>query len=347
MAQILDDNTVVPSFQGLKPRGRAEDTGNFTNLALRMGEVKDIIYPDDTRSISKRLIEYTVEVQHRDGNRAGTTSLYKGCLVANLFGGAADLIRYTLRKDDQSITGNNGIGNGSKVLLLCVNGQTTRAMILGGLRDIKVDTQTVETKSDGHNFEFEFNGVNSTVNKDGELAIRFRGATAADGSLLPGAGKNGPTTLSLLKDSSWECTVGSSISITARDDILVESTSGTWTAKASGQSFIKSAGLQVGAATDNMVLGSTYRRAEGQLHNQLQAAFQSLNTMLLAIGTQLSSAGASMVTPVTGAVTAAPAIALAGATATAAAGVCAQAMSALATFEAQAASYLSTKNKSD
>lgn len=102
MAQILDDNTVVPSFQGLQPRGAARDTGNLNNLALRMGEVKDIVYSDDTRSITKKFTEYTVEVQHRDNRAAGTTTLYRGCLVSNLFGGAADSFRYTLRKDDQS-----------------------------------------------------------------------------------------------------------------------------------------------------------------------------------------------------------------------------------------------------
>ena len=110
MAQILDDNAVVPSFMGLHRRGVAQDTGNMNNLALRMGEVKDIVYSDDPKSITKQFTEYSVEVQHRDNRAPGTTTMYHGCLVNNLFGGAADTFRYTLRKDDQSQKGKDGLG---------------------------------------------------------------------------------------------------------------------------------------------------------------------------------------------------------------------------------------------
>lgn len=205
MAQILEDNSVVPSFQGLKRTGVAADTGNMSNLALRMGEVKAIVYPDDPLSITKTFVEYSVEVQHRDGRGAGTTSKYVGCLVANLFGGAADVFRYTLRKDDQSDTGKDGVGVGSKVLLLCVNGQTTRAMIVGGLRDLKTDAEQTDTKDDGHNLFFEFNGISFRVNKDGEARVQFRGPTKVDGTLDTDAGadeKQGPTTVEFLKNGN-------------------------------------------------------------------------------------------------------------------------------------------------
>lgn len=205
MAQILPDNTVVPSGQNAYGRGSPQDIGFFSNVALRMGEVKDIVYPDDPKSITKTLVEYSVEVQQRDGRRAGTTRVYTGCLTMNLFGGVADTFRYTLRKDDQSNTGKDGIGVGSKVLLLCVNGQTTRAMIVGGLRDLKVDDQQKDLKDDGHNLFFEFNGFSVRINKDGEAKIAFRGATKIDGTLDTDAGaddKKGPTTVEFLKNGN-------------------------------------------------------------------------------------------------------------------------------------------------
>lgn len=219
MAQILDDNTVVPHFQGLIPRGQATDTGNLTNLALRMGEVKDIIYKTDPQSITKQFTEYSVEVQHRDGRGPGTTSRYAGCLVASLFGGAADVLRYTLRKDNGTNTGPDGIGVGSKVLLLCVNGQTTRAMIIAGLRDIKTNSKDADDPALGHNLFFEFNGISFSVNKDGEARIQFRGPTKVDGSLDTAAGanaNNGPTAIEFLKNGNLH------ISTKAGQEILLD-----------------------------------------------------------------------------------------------------------------------------
>lgn len=197
---ILSDNTVIPSYLDVRGRGVPMDDGSLTNLGLRLGEVKEIVYPDDPRSISKRLLEYRVEVQHRDGYGPGTTLIYDTCMVANLFGGMADVFRYTLRQDDQSKTAESGLGVGSKVLILCVNGQTTRAIILGGVRDTHLDQSTVETKDDGHNLYFEFNGLSFRINKDGEARIQFKGATKVDGSLA--GDNNGPTTVEFRKDGS-------------------------------------------------------------------------------------------------------------------------------------------------
>jgi hypothetical protein len=345
MAQILDDNTVVPSFQGLRRRGVAEDTGNLSNLALRMGEVRDIVYPDDDRSISKAFIEYSVEVQHRDGRRPGTTSMYLGCTISNLFGGAADVFRYTLRKDDQSKESKEGVGVGSKVLLLCVNGQSTRAMIIGGLRDTKTNEEDVDDKEDGHNLYFEFNGISFTINKDGEATMAFRGPTKVDGDLDKDAGaddKNGPTTISILKngnlyvytkdekqsilidhenkkaafvfDSEWDVKVSGKIALTADDNVT-----------------IKSKGVLIGDATDKMLLATTYRSAEQTLHNQLVAGLNQLSAAISSFATALgptpaAPAAASLAPAVVG---------------------CTSMVSAIQSFEAQAQTYLSTKNKND
>jgi hypothetical protein len=391
MAQILDDNTVVPSFQGLIKRGRAEPTGNLSNLALRMGEVKDIIYKDDQKSITKQFTEYTVEVQHRDGGHAGTTTKYIGCLVNNLFGGAADTFRYTLRKDDQSkkqTTDDDGIGVGSKVLLLCVNGQTTRAMIMGGLRDIKVKEKDEDKKDDGHNLFFEFNGISVAINKDGEAKIAFRGATKVDGTLDTDAGadeKKGPTTVEFLKNGNlkiytkddkqhvlidhenkkadflfdeewkvkvnkkvtedygdaWECSVGSSIKITAKKDISFETSGGDWNMKASGKVTIKSSGVQTGDATDATMMGDTFRNAQKTMNNALSQGFQDLIQQLTQIGIAVNG---PLKIPMVGG---AAASAVAGPAVIQCVQIVGKMMAAIKTFEGQSSGYLSTKNKSD
>ena len=80
---------------------------------------------------------------------------------------------------------------------------------------------------------------------------------------------------------------------------------------------ITGAHLNVGDATDSTILGTTYRTQESTLNNLLMAAFQT-------------AGAACAITPLT---------ALAPAFAAAAV--------ALQSFEAQAPTYLSTKNKSD
>jgi hypothetical protein len=199
---ILADNTVIPSYLGMRSRGRPGDNGSQNNLALRMGEVKELVYPDNPRNISKRFIEYRVEVQHSDGNGPGVGAIYEGCILANPLGGMADRSSFTLRADEAAQASPDGIGTGSKVLLLCVNGQTTQAVIISGVRDTTQDQTTVESKADGHNLFWEFNGIGFKVNKDGEATVSFRGATKTDGTLA--GADNGPTTVQFLKNGNLE-----------------------------------------------------------------------------------------------------------------------------------------------
>ena len=188
MANILDDNSVIPSYLGSFSQGSHQDTGTMSNLAFRTGEVREIIYPDDDKSLSKRFIEYTVDVQEKDGNGPGTSTKYAGCVLLNLFGSVGDILRFTYRVDDTQNPPEDGIGVGAKVAILCVNGDTTKAVILGGFRDTGTDkdgtkAEGKDKKDDGHNLFFEFNGVQTKINKDGELQIRYRGATKVDATL--------------------------------------------------------------------------------------------------------------------------------------------------------------------
>lgn len=387
---VLDDNTVIPHYMGATSRGRPMDTGAQTNLGLRVGEVKELVYPDDSRSVSKRFIEYSVEVQHQDGSGPGTTSVYTGCLLANLFGGAADALHYTLRADDHKSSGDDGFGSGSKVLLLCVNGQTTRALIIGGVRDSKVD-QSSDTKA-GHNLAFSFNGVSVTINSDGEFQLQFGGATVHDGSLASTAdAAAAPTTIAIHKngnlrvytkdgnqsilidhenkkaffnfDQAWNVNVNKDVNETyggdwnvdtngvlsffSKQSVGIEASGGTMTLQASGQSFIKSAGLQVGAATDATMKGTTFRLAQATLHAQLIAGLTAVGAQIGAAGASITAATVPMLIPVVGAMIAAPILAPAGIALTTAVASLVSMVAALTAFEAGAATHLSLVNKND
>jgi hypothetical protein len=256
MAHLLDDNTVVPSFMDIMARGWADTALPFTNVPLRIGEVKEIIYPGDERSQTKRFIEYSVEIQHRDSNGPGVSTMYNQCLVANLFGGASDIFRYTLRKDDGKDKTDDGVGVGSKVLVLCVNGETSRAVIIGGIRDPETDKTGKDKKSDGHNLYAEFNGISMAVDKDGQFKLQFRGATDARGDLV--SDSLGTTSMEIQKNGNLEFYTEDQAQYMRLDHENKKASfkfDSLWEVEVGGEVTIKSEGVKLGDATDKNASG--------------------------------------------------------------------------------------------
>lgn len=171
---------VIPSHLG----GVRPDAGMFSNVRLRAGEVQRIYYPKDPKNVSKRFIEYDVYVQHR-GNDTALGKMYNHCAAWDLFGGLADTFTATYRADPAAARKDAQKrvvqGKGSKVLLLCFNGESQNAIIIGGFRD---SNGAVDTEEAGHNLRFRFNGVQVVIDKDGALALTVDGATDNDGKTL-------------------------------------------------------------------------------------------------------------------------------------------------------------------
>lgn len=307
---ILDDNTVIPSYLQADEYEPDEDTGKLTNLALRMGEVKEVVYPDDPRSIGKRQVEYSVRVQHRDAYGPIVSSMYRGCTVANLFGGIADGFNYTLRADDKSQNRSDGIGNGSKVLLLCVNGSTASPLIIGGVQDPVFDS-VIESKELGHHLDFSFNGFKAGVDKDGQGWLEFNGSTDWEAATQ---NKKGPSKLLFSAD---------------------------------GRVTITSQGVTIGEGTDKMLLASTYRKAENNLHQQLESQLQTLQNQLSQVATGLLTVGSLHSVPISGPVAGASILQTCGKTLLKAVSTLGKMESALKEFEKSSDSYLSKKNLND
>lgn len=145
------------------------DGGAFSNSLLRIGEVKRFIKKTDPRSLSKRYNEYDVLVEHRE-NGTVVNKLYHNCLMSNLFGGLADKVVFTLRADS---TGNLELpGDGSKVLMLCINAEHAAPVILSGIRE-----DTDEDLPEGHNLRFVFNGIQVEIKDDGSFNLQYLGKT--------------------------------------------------------------------------------------------------------------------------------------------------------------------------
>lgn len=271
MTTRLSDGSVVPSFlaQFVRSSAHLKDEGSHSNLALRLGEVTKK-YPDTKGH--QTVMTYDVEVVHADHKRAQTSVIYAACTVVNLFGGA-DYTRWTLRPRSGPVDTSTGFGDGSKVLILCINGRTTQAWIVGGIMD-------AATPSDDPDPELKywtqvFNGVQIDINNDGEYSVTSFGPTDQTGQQIT---------------QQDESAIVPSVTLNKNNNIL-----------------LNSEGVLTGEATDNTVLGSTYIEAEKsaledfvsnmqQVAADLAQAGAGLMVVAPPAGTALTKASADLLT---------------------------------------------------
>ena len=176
---------VIPSIYSVESIGWGHHGGTLSNsnVKLRYGEVKREILPTEKESYSKKYREYEVLVQHYEGGSA-THRMYHNCMVLNSFCGLADHSDMALRKSDKL---DYQLGNGSRVFILCVEGNDARAIIIGG-------PQQRKDLSEGIHKEVEFNGVNFQVYDDGSWSLTNKGKTDNLGNLDAKADKDGAGT---------------------------------------------------------------------------------------------------------------------------------------------------------
>lgn len=193
------DGSVIPSIFDLAKTDIVKQNLNNGQFALKMGNIEEIIYPDDKRNIRKNKIEYTVQVKERQGGRGFVVTRYRNVITSDMFGGLADSIEFTHRPSTSQDQKDPVFRNGSSVLLLCLHGDTSMGFIVGGMRHNA--QKKIATKDKGHFFEFEFNGINFNINKDGEMAITYKGKTDIDGSQL--SALTSPTVININKDGDF------------------------------------------------------------------------------------------------------------------------------------------------
>ncbi len=368
----MDEGLIIPSYMSMGGRGHMVDMGNQSDTSLRFGEVKAIVFPDDEKSVSRQYIEYTVNVHHKDSTGPGSTQTYGGCVVSNTFGLGGDLLRFTLRPDSAKTNQKNAqVGIGAKVLLLCINGDRPRAVIIGGLRDplTQADDDEKDKRDDGHNLRFQFNGLSAVINKDGELLVEFKGATDASNKLLDGVqASDSGTQFQLLKNGNFNVTHDSQIlTLDHRNkgwkmestNFITHTTDGDWSAVAqktstlTGKSSVDintdntatvtAANIKLGSsgAGEHLVLGDTYRQGESMMMKSLMSSLTSLGTSLTTLNLSVTTAGTALKVPITGGVLASPAFVAMTVQIAAMSATISKMMGDLQTFEASATTYLS------
>src|SRR5690606_22266030 len=106
-------------------------------------------------------------------------------------------------------------------------------------------------------------------------------------------------------------------------------------------------GVLTGDATDSTMMGTTYRQAESEMHQQLIGQLTTLTGLVQTAGAALLTTSTAHTAPITGPVIGAPTLATGANSLLSASQIITQMMTQLQTFEAKSGTFLSQKNKSD
>lgn len=229
MDNFLYNGTVLP-FGLLEASNRHDIAGfnkSYRNTALRIGVIVKRYDIDDDNNHSKLTPEYDVVAIEQKENDGVTTTLYRNCPSMDGLGAIADFFERTFRVQEektfktkaQQMSGQDG----AIVFLLCIDGTSDRAIIIGGFQH---PDRPTTLKGDEMHLEGEFNGVNIKVNDDGSTSLTFRGATDNKGKPLDDS--QGDTVIQIEKDGSFQLNHDSitqrhdrngKSTLTAKDDI--------------------------------------------------------------------------------------------------------------------------------
>jgi hypothetical protein len=283
----LSNGTVLPNgLLGVDTRSIvAGFNKTYANHSLKAGFITKVYPVDSEENINKISTEYDVVVIEQDSNRGITPITYKRCLSVDSLGSIADYFEVKRRGQTKQKNNNKrdlNEQNGAIVLLLCLNGNSDSAIILGGLNHPERKTKI---KGEGQQLFGAFNGVEVQVLPDGSCRLSFNGATDNDGKPIDSS--QGVTTLDIEKDGSFQVknkgvtqrlqkdgvfsvTAEKSGSIDAKENVSLkaganintESSGNTsqkmaeWLVKASGSATIECASFKLQSQGDAMVKAS-------------------------------------------------------------------------------------------
>ncbi len=170
----------------------------FNNKTLKAGIVVKRYSPKDPANLSGVLPEYDVMVI--EGSDTPTTRFYKNCISAQSLGSIADYFEFQLRERTIQDKSNGGFDfdkqDGALVLILCLDGNEQKAIIISALKHPDRETKLSEDVL----MAGAFNGNSVQVEKTGAFKYQFVGATDNQGKPLDESLE--PTSFDVEKDGS-------------------------------------------------------------------------------------------------------------------------------------------------
>jgi phage gp45-like len=154
-----------------------------TDNSIRIGIVKEVFLDERTGDLL-----YRVEVRHR------TNKIDLNCRYARRFGGIynyEDIVHrgYNINESQDTVEDYKKKA-GDLVLVGLIGGNQLEGVIIGSLSHTA--RATTLKKEDGPQYKSEFNGVEKSINKDGELLVTIKGQpkniaklSEAPGAVLP------------------------------------------------------------------------------------------------------------------------------------------------------------------
>jgi len=270
----MRDGSILPSYlQQHLINTWENDQESQTMKHLLIGEVIEIIYPEDPRNTSKQELEYRVICRIRKSFTDQTITTEYRCTAANSFGGA-DYFRSTFRargNKDENVS--KAYAPGAIVIVFCVDGLAANSIIIGGLNNTINDTpinSTPNLKDQGHHLEFMFNGVKFRINDDGSCSLNVTGKK--DNANRP-LGDQIDVKIDISATGNIAVTdQNSNAIVTTENGINVSTPKSNVTIGADGTVDISGSQVNLNGATSSAVLGENLKTILNQLTQAITAA---------------------------------------------------------------------------
>lgn len=182
MAQWTEDGACIPSWLAVTDaphQGSMAEALNSTNTAVRVGYVVSVHYPLDKDYEKATEVTYDVATRSSIGSGASAWHLYTNVRLGVRLGGSInDFSRFRIRSPKAKYDASKGltpeqIAECSAVMIECENGQSQNGIIVGFAEHPNLPP---DDKLLGHYYRWDFNGMSSSINKDGEQRTTFTGA---------------------------------------------------------------------------------------------------------------------------------------------------------------------------
>ena len=206
MDNYLENGAVLPS--GLLGNNgevllMAGFNKSYRNTPLRMGIIVKSYPISDPGNLTKLTTEYDILVFEQYEDKGSSIMTYPHCISSEGLGSIADYFEKTLRVREGNPSSSSLIDtknqNGAVVLILCLDGMSDKAIIIGAV------THPDRKTNLANNLPFlqgEYNGCNLKIANDGSIAFTFKGATDNNGKVKDTS--QGNTVITVKTDGSFE-----------------------------------------------------------------------------------------------------------------------------------------------